>query len=63
MGVISVKLQSGFVEIALLRGYSPVGLLRVCRASFLETTSGGLFLNIDNFMYDFYFILFNKLYF
>ena len=41
------------VEMALLRGCSPVGLLRVCRASFFENTSEGLLLNIDNFRYDF----------
>ena len=39
MGVISIKLQSGFAEIALLRGCSHVDLLRICMASFLENTS------------------------
>ena len=53
MGVISIKLQSGFVEIALLRGCLPVGLLRVCGASFLEKTSEGLLVKTDNFTYDF----------
>ena len=53
MGVISIKLQSGFVEIALLHCYSVVGLLCVCRASFLEKTSGGLLLNKNNFTYNF----------
>ena len=61
MGVISLKLQNGFVGIALLRGCSPVGLLGICTAYFLQNTPGGLLLNIDNFMYNFQFILFNKL--
>ena len=49
-GMISVKLQSGFVEITLLHSYSPVGLLYVCRSSFFESTSVGLLLNADNFI-------------
>ena len=53
VGVILIKLQSGFIEIALLHCCSPVGLLHVCRASFLESTYGGLLLNEDNFTYDF----------
>ena len=63
MGVISITLQSSVVEIALLRGCSPVGVLHVCRVSFLENTSGVLLLNVDNLIYDFKFIRFNKLYF
>ena len=53
MGVISIKLQSGFVGIALLRVSSPVGSRRICTVSFLENTSGGLLLNMDNFIYNF----------
>ena len=53
VGVVLIKLQSGFVEIALLRCCSPVGLLHVWGASFLENTSGGLLLNGDNFIYNF----------
>ena len=53
VGVISIKLQSGFVEMALLRGCLPVGLLRVCGASFLEKTSEGLLVKTDNFTYAF----------
>ena len=53
VGVILIKLQTGFVEIALLHCCSPVGLLHVCEASFLEKTSAGLLLNKDNFIYDF----------
>ena len=41
---ISMKLQSSFDEIALSRGYSPVGLLRIFGVSFPENASGGLFL-------------------
>ena len=53
VGVILTKLQSGFVEIALLHCCSPVGLLHVCRASFLQNTSEGLLLNKYNFIYNF----------
>ena len=61
MAAISVKFQSGFVEITFLHVCSPAGLHYVCRKSFLENTSGGLLLNTDNFMYTFYFILCKKL--
>ena len=63
MRVISIKLQSDFVEIALLRVSSPVGSLRFCIVSLLENTSGGLLLNIDYFIYNFQCTPFNKLYF
>ena len=53
MDVILIKLQSGFVEIALLRWCTPVGLLHVWGASSLENTFGGLLLNGDNFTYNF----------
>ena len=53
MGVISIKLQSGFVEIAFLRVCSPVGSFRICTVFLLENTSGGLLLNIDSFIYNF----------
>ena len=53
MGVISIKLPSGFVGIALLRVCSPVGLFHICTVSLLENNSGGLLLNVDNFMYNF----------
>ena len=51
--VVSKKLQSSFVEITFLRGYSPVCFLCVFSASFLGNTSGGLVLNKDNFIYGF----------
>ena len=35
--VISVKLQSNFIEIALRRGYSPVNLLHFFKIFFLKT--------------------------
>ena len=38
--VISVKLQSNFVEIALWRGCSPVALLHIFGTPFPENTSG-----------------------
>ena len=53
MGVISVKLQSGLVGIALLHVCSPVGSLRIWTVPLLENTSGVLLLNIDNFIYNF----------
>ena len=53
VGVISIKVQSGIVEIALLHCCPPVDLLQFYRAFFLENTSGGLLLNKDNFIYDF----------
>ena len=52
MDVILIKLQSGIAEMALLRCCSPVGLLHVWGASFLENTSGGLLLNGDNIIYN-----------
>ena len=53
IGCDSIKLQGSFFEIILLHSYSPIGLLHICRASFLENSSGGLLLNTDNFIYDF----------
>ena len=43
--VISIKLQSNFIEIALRHGYSPVNLLRVLRTPFPKNTSGRLLLD------------------
>ena len=63
MGVILTKLQSAFVELVLLCWCSFCGFTSCLRASFLENTSGGQFLNGDNFIYNFKFILFNKIYF
>ena len=54
------KAPKRFLEIALLHGCSPAGLLHASRASFLEITTGGLRLNTDNFIYNFQFICFNK---
>ena len=51
VAVISIKLESSFVEIALLHGFSPVDLLHDFRIIFLEEHSGGLPLNTDNFIY------------
>ena len=51
--VILIKLQSGFVGIALLHCCSPVRLLHVCGASFWESTSRGLLLNGGNFTCNF----------
>ena len=53
MGVISIKLQSGFVGMTILGVCSPVGWLCICRVPLLENTSGGLLLSMDNFIYNF----------
>ena len=42
---ISVKLQSNFIEIALLHGCSPVNLLHIFRTPCPRNTSGWLLLN------------------
>ena len=42
--VISIKLQSNFIEIALRHGCSPVNLPHIFRAPFSKNTSGGLLL-------------------
>ena len=42
--VISIKLQSSFVEIAIRHGCLPVNLLHVFRTPFYKSTSGWLFL-------------------
>ena len=46
--VISIKLQSGFIEITLWHGYFPVNLLHVLRTPFSKNTSGWLLLNEIN---------------
>ena len=38
--VISIKLQSNFIEITLRHGCSPVNLLHIFRTSFAKNTSG-----------------------
>ena len=47
--VISIKLQSNFIEIKLRHGCSPVNLLHIFRTSFLKNTSGGLLLKLPKF--------------
>ena len=44
--VISIKLQSNFIEIALWHGCSPVNVLHIFRTPFLTNTSGGLLLSL-----------------
>ena len=44
--VISIKLQSNFIEITLRHGCSPVNLLHIFRIPFSKNTSGGLLLDI-----------------
>ena len=60
MSVISIKLESGIVEIGLLQEYSPVALIHVCGASFLENTSGGLLPNTDilNVIFSLFFLIY-----
>ena len=42
--VISIKLESNFIEITLQHWYSPVNLLHIFRTPFLKNTSGWLLL-------------------
>ena len=49
--VISIKLQSNFIEIILWHGCAPVNLLHVFRTSFPKNTSGRLLLPIDIFKF------------
>ena len=42
--VISIELQSNFIEITLLRGCSPVNLLHIFRRTFAKNTSDRLLL-------------------
>ena len=44
--VISIKLQSNFIEITLRHECSRVNLLHISRTPFCKMTSGGLFLSI-----------------
>ena len=50
--VISIKLQSNFIEITLQHGYSPVKLLHIFRTPFPRNTSGGLLLKSSKLEYD-----------
>ena len=43
--MISIKLQSNFIEIELRHGCSPVNLLDIFRTPFLKNSSGWLLLN------------------
>ena len=42
--VISIKLQSNFIEITLRYGFYPVNLLHIFRTSLYKNTCGGLFI-------------------
>ena len=44
--VISIKLQSNFIEIALRHGYYPVNLLHIFRTHFPKNTPGWLLLKL-----------------
>ena len=44
--VISIKLQSNFIEITLRHGCSPVNFLHNFRTPFLKKSSGGLVLTV-----------------
>ena len=43
-GVISINLQSNFIEISLQHGCSPINFLHIFRILFSKNTSGGLLL-------------------
>ena len=44
--MISIKLQSNFIEITLRHGYSPVNLMHIFKTPFPKITSGGLLLTV-----------------
>ena len=46
--VISMKLQSNFIEITLRHGCSPLNLLHIFRTPFLKNTSGRLLLSFPS---------------
>ena len=48
--VISIKLQSSFIEIRFRYGCSPVDLLHIFRTPFYKSTSGGLLLSVKTKM-------------
>ena len=48
--VISIKLQSSFIEITLCHGCSPVNLRHIFRTPFPKNTSGWLLLNLICYM-------------
>ena len=50
-GVISINLQSNFIEIAIQRECSPVNLLNILRSPFLKNTSGRLLLFQANWIF------------
>ena len=52
--VISIKLQSNFIEITLWHGCSPVNLLHILRTPFPKNTSGRLLLVIKTKEYSYY---------
>ena len=52
--VISIKLQSNFIEIALRQECSPVNLLHIFRTPFLKNTSGWLLLSMQEYDMDRY---------
>ena len=60
-GVISVKLQSNFIEFALQHGCSSVNLLNIFRAHFPKNISGGLLLFQANWIFQTGDILFQNL--
>ena len=52
--VISLKLQSNFIEIALRHKHSPVNLLHIFRATFLKNTRGWLLVKFPPYFVVFY---------
>ena len=52
--VISIKLQSNFIDILLQHEFSPVNLLHIFRTPFLKNTSGRLLLNHRMFLLNLY---------
>ena len=52
--VISIKLQSNFIEITLRHGWSPVNLQHIFKILFLKNTSGRLLLKIKTLHFTIY---------
>ena len=49
--VVSIKLQSNFIEITLRHGSYPVNLVHFIRTTFPKNTSGGLFLMLQSVLF------------
>ena len=59
--LISINLQSNFIETTFRHGCSPVNLQHIFSSHFPRYTSGGLFLIVScNYFYYYYYLYFNE---